>query len=67
MKAILLPLSFLGVASAAEVGDKNWIYNFPDIAPKYPGFIEGSNKRNIQLDLYYDLLCSACAADNPII
>jgi hypothetical protein len=67
MKA--LPLVVLGAVtvSAAEIGDKNWVYNFPSIGPKYPGYIEGGNKRNIQLDCYFDLFCSGCAHDNPIV
>jgi len=69
MKALLLPLTMLGAANAAgtEIGDKNWIYNFPDIGPKYPGYWEGKNLRNIRIDLYFDLFCSACAHDNPIV
>lgn len=65
-----IALALLGFANAAddkEIGDKNWIYNFPDIGPKYPGYFEGGNLRNIRIDLYYDLFCSGCAHDNPII
>jgi hypothetical protein len=33
----------------------------------YPGWSEGSGKAGIEVSLFMDLLCSACASENPVI
>jgi hypothetical protein len=63
MKAITAALMVLGTASAA---DWAWLFNTPPISMREPGFTEGGNKRNISITMFYDLLCSGSAFEDPI-
>ncbi len=40
--------------------------NSTPIMGSYPGWLEGSDKVGIQIELYEDYLCSDCLAFNPI-
>ena len=40
--------------------------NSTPIYSKYPGWLEGSGKLNINIELFEDYLCSDCKAFNPI-
>ena len=41
--------------------------NSTPIYGTYPGWIEGSDKGRIQVELFYDFLCSDCLAENPVV
>ena len=45
--------------------DWDWVFNAPPISPETAAFVEGGNLRNIEFHMFYDLLCSDCAAVNP--
>ena len=54
--------SFLTVASMAALA----MANSTPIFGKYPGWVEGSGKVGIQVQLFEDYLCSDCLAFNPV-
>ena len=53
--------STLASAVAALVPNSTPIYG------TYPGWVEGSDKGHIQIELFYDFLCSDCLAENPVV
>ena len=40
--------------------------NSTPIYKSYPGWMEGSNKAGIQIEIYEDYLCSDCKRFNPV-
>ena len=33
----------------------------------YPGWVQGGGEANINLELFIDLMCSDCKAENPVM
>ena len=56
--------SFFTIASMAV--STMAVNNSTPIFGKYPGWVEGSGKAGIQVELYEDYLCSDCLAFNPV-
>jgi hypothetical protein len=50
------------LASAASA----WSNNVP-VYGYFPGWKDGLGKAGIEISIFEDLLCSACAAENPVI
>jgi hypothetical protein len=43
-----------------------WSNSIP-IYGSYPGWVEGLGMAHIEISFFLDLLCSDCAAENPVI
>jgi len=41
--------------------------NDTPIYGSYPGYTNGNGKTGIEIELFFDYLCSACQAENPIV
>ena len=41
--------------------------NSTPIYGTYPGWTEGKDASHIQIELFYDFLCSDCLAENPVV
>ena len=53
--------TFIAAATAALAAA-----NGTPIYGSYPGWVEGGGKTGINIEVYFDFLCSACLAENPI-
>ena len=40
--------------------------NATPIYGSYPGWVEGGRKAGIDVELFFDFMCSACKAENPV-
>ena len=56
----LFNVAALSAVTYAYSGNSTPIYG------TYPGWLEGSNSKNIQIELFEDYLCSDCKALNPV-
>ena len=54
---------FKATAMLAALASAN---NTP-IYGSYPGYTNGNGKTGIEIELFFDYLCSACQAENPIV
>ena len=41
--------------------------NSTPIYGTYPGWVEGKGQGQIQIELFYDFMCSDCLAENPVV
>ena len=53
--------TFVTGAIAAVVAANN-----TPIYGSYPGWVEGGMKSGITVELFFDFMCSACLAENPV-
>ena len=53
--------TFMTAAIAAFASANN-----TPIYGNYPGWVEGGGKAGIQIEVFFDFLCSACLAENPV-
>ena len=53
--------TFLTAAIAGSVAANN-----TPIYGTYPGWTEGGMKSGINIELFFDFMCSACLAENPV-
>ena len=51
---------FTAVVAAGVAANNTPIYG------TYPGWVEGGMKSGISVELFFDFMCSACLAENPI-
>jgi len=68
MKFALLGLASMALAAdpVAPKGEWFWFYNNPNVGRREMGFTEGLNKQNIEISVYYDLLCYFSMKMDPI-
>lgn len=62
MKSYLLVLSLALVMSVAYAGIDQ---ENPPIGPIYPGLTFGGSESGIEIEMFYDLTCSACKGLHP--
>ena len=63
MKACILLVALIAMSiTTTSAYDNN-----PPIPERHPGWTFGSDNSHVEIELFYDLLCSACAYENPIV
>ena len=55
-----------GFAGAAIVASTAFAGNSQPLYGTYPGWLQGSDRKGIQVELFEDYLCSDCKALNPV-
>ena len=57
----------LMMAALEAVSADSYYSNSTPIYGTYPGYSVGKGEAGIEIELFFDYLCSACQAENPVI